>query len=37
MDVFWDALPYMAMLIAVLMLVTYVPATVTWLPNLLLP
>jgi tripartite ATP-independent transporter DctM subunit len=37
MDVFHDALPYMAMLTAVLLLVTYVPATVTWLPNLLLP
>ncbi len=37
MDVFRDVLPYMAMLTAVLLLVTYVPATVTWLPNLLLP
>jgi tripartite ATP-independent transporter DctM subunit len=37
MDVFRDALPYMAMLVAVLLMVTYIPATVTWLPNLLLP
>jgi TRAP-type C4-dicarboxylate transport system permease large subunit len=37
MDVFKDALPYMAMLTGVLLLVTYVPAIVTWLPNLLLP
>lgn len=37
MRVFRDAVPYFCMLVAVLLLVTYVPATVTWLPNLLLP
>jgi len=36
-DVFRDALPYMVVLVGVLLLITYVPALVTWLPSLLLP
>jgi len=37
MEIFWDVLPYMAVLILVLMLVTYVPAISLWLPSLFFP
>ncbi|MSP88700.1 MAG: TRAP transporter large permease [Alphaproteobacteria bacterium] len=37
MEVFWECLPYMAVLILVLLAVTYIPAITLWLPNLLLP
>jgi len=36
MAVFWDMLPYLAVLTAVLMLVTYWPALSLWLPRLLM-
>ncbi|MCC7425766.1 MAG: TRAP transporter large permease [Alphaproteobacteria bacterium] len=37
MAVFRDAMPYMIVLVGVLLLVTYVPAVVTWLPNYMMP
>lgn len=36
MDVFWDLIPYLAVLTLVLMMVTYWPALSLWLPSILM-